>query len=116
MSAPILSELEAGPSNTTRKRGRSDSDPWHQRAPPGKMSKPHDVIDNDHNTRNLPGPSSEKSTHTPLPTVTESLLQSYKLSDVRHDDSYYFDDGSCVLLVNNVLFNVGQSPARKDSI
>lgn len=72
------------------------------------MSKPHDVIDNDLKMRNLPRPSSEKSTHTPLPAVVESLLQSYKLSDVRHDDNYYFDDGSCVLLVNDVLFNVGQ--------
>ncbi len=75
------------------------------------MSKLHDVIDNDLNTRNLPGPSSEKSAHTPLPNVTESLLQ-----DVRHDDNYYFDDGSCVLLVNNVLFNVDQSPVSKGSI
>ncbi|KAF9445384.1 hypothetical protein P691DRAFT_795586 [Macrolepiota fuliginosa MF-IS2] len=31
------------------------------------------------------------------------------------DDTYYFDDGSCVLLVENVLFNVHRSVLSRDS-
>jgi hypothetical protein len=27
-----------------------------------------------------------------------------------HDDAYYFEDGSCILLVEDVLFNVSSSP------
>ncbi|KAF8962974.1 hypothetical protein BDZ97DRAFT_1662232 [Flammula alnicola] len=62
--------------------------------------------------------SSSSCTNSPLPSTSAAVLQLSILSKHKsftRDEEYYFEDGSCVLLVDDVLFNVHRSILSKDS-
>lgn len=97
----------ADPSPSTsipgRKRGRCDSLP-HEHRPPGKISKGYDDTDTDTEMEGLLCSPSGSLSNSPLPLITVSTTIPQKSS--KRDESYYFEDGSCVLLVEDTLFNV----------
>ncbi|PPQ64840.1 hypothetical protein CVT24_008205 [Panaeolus cyanescens] len=115
-------EAIAGPSTlvtavTVRKRGRCDSDPQTGAGgrPPEKMSRSHDD-DNDTDTEM----DTLMGTLTPNSSI-QSLTSEIQLQRVerpnnwRRDDDFYYEDGSCIILVEDVLFNVHRSMLSRDS-
>lgn len=100
----------AGPSTsrtTARKRVRCDSDSKDQR-PPEKMYKGHEDTDTDTEMDGLIDSSQSSSSSSPLPRTTlGSTAVALRKSKLYHrDERYYFEDGSCILLVVDTLFNV----------
>lgn len=93
---------------TVRKRGRCDSDPQTGASgrPPGKMPKSHDD-DNDTDTEmdTLMNTLSPDSSMQSL-TSEIQLKQVERVNNWRRDDEFYYEDGSCIILVEDVLFNV----------
>lgn len=91
---------EPGPSTKAKKRGRSYSAEGHCHRLSGKMSRtqaaqqPADDLDTDSDSMDN------------LMCSSSSSMTSLALADSKRDDAYYFEDGSCVLLVGNTLFNV----------
>ncbi|CAA7262792.1 unnamed protein product [Cyclocybe aegerita] len=94
------SSASSSSSGSSRKRGRCDSDTQDQR-PRGKMSKAYDDVDTDSEMEALVCPT--------------SCLQTAAGLRLKRDDRYYFEDGSCVFLVEDTLFNVHRSILSKDS-
>ncbi|EDR13128.1 uncharacterized protein LACBIDRAFT_322584 [Laccaria bicolor S238N-H82] len=83
-------EVQLSIVSTLGKRGRS-SDP---QGPPGKIQQ--------------------------MDTGSDMDTNEYSISDVEHtqpvrDEVYYMEDGSCIFLVQNTLFNVHRSILSKDS-
>ena len=68
------------------------------------MSKGYDDTDTDTEMDGLLCSPSGSLSNSPLPPITVSIPIHQKSS--KRDESYYFEDGSCVLLVEDTLFNV----------
>ncbi|KAF5360596.1 hypothetical protein D9756_005040 [Leucocoprinus leucothites] len=71
----------------------------------------------------LPGPSADRPVLSRKRTRCDSLENTGRpekhnkamVQSFRRDDTYYFEDGSCVLLVEDALFNVHRTVLCKDS-
>ncbi|KAF8157847.1 hypothetical protein B0H34DRAFT_706377 [Crassisporium funariophilum] len=98
-----------GPIITVRKRGRCDSDP---QGPPGKISKGYDDIDTDTEMEGLICSSTSSS---PLPAPSQVVGLPSNGTTWHRDEEYYLEDGSCVFLVGETLFNVHRSIMSRDS-
>jgi hypothetical protein len=83
-----------------RKRGRCDSDPQGR---PEKMYKGYDT-DTDTEMEGLTSASSSASSACAL-LVSEIDANGQRCSSKR-DEEFYMEDGSCVFLVGDILFNV----------
>jgi len=93
---PDVPELEPEP-ELLRKRKRSDSDDLHrEHHPQPSFSSPK-------TTEAVPSPSSQAGT---LSDTSSSLTMSTPKPTITRDTEYYFEDGSCILLVQDTLFNV----------
>ena len=90
-----------------RKHGRCDSEPQGR---PEKMSKGYEHTDHtDTEMESFMRPSSSSSASSAsayLVSEIEGSLTDCKRSWKR-DEEFYLEDGSCVLLVGDILFNVG---------
>jgi len=92
-----------------RKRGRCDSDPQGR---PEKMYKGYEDTDTDTEMEGSMRTSSASSSSTscasghPASEVDKSLQNCQR--SWRRDGEFYMEDGSCVLLVGDILFNVGR--------
>ena len=98
-----VSDPSTSTPSSGRKRGRCDSHP-HEHRPPGKMSKGYDDTDTDTEMEGLLCSPSGSLLNSPLPIIAVSTPNHQK--SFKRDESYYFEDGSCVLLVEDTLFNV----------
>lgn len=97
------------PVGPIRKRGRRDSDSNSKdidQRPPFKMSRSEDT-DTDNEMDGLMCSSSSSS--SPTVAQAESVGRIQKQRIYHRDEKYYFEDGSCVLRVADVLFNVSLS-------
>jgi hypothetical protein len=92
---------ESGPSSKAKKRGRSYSAEGHCSS---KMSRTHAQPPADDDD-----PESDSESMDHLMCSSSSSTTSLALADSMRDDTYYFEDGSCVLLVGSTLFNVSSS-------
>jgi hypothetical protein len=95
------------PSSPGRKRVRCDS-LLQEHRPPEKISRGYDDTDTDTEMDSLLYSPSNSPSNSPPPLVVatvRAVLIHRKAS--KRDESYYFEDGSCVLLVEDTLFNVG---------
>ena len=100
-----------------RKRGRCDSGP-HDARPPEKMSKNYDEIDTDTEMEGLvcSTSSSPSISHSPILEPSSSKINLRRPTQIvaseprKRDEKYYLEDGSCVLLVGDTLFNVSRWP------
>ena len=88
-----------------RKRGRcaSDSDPQGR---PEKMYRGYEDTNTDTEMEGLMSPPSASSSASSAcaPLVSELDNQ----CSWKRDEEFYMEDGSCVLLVGDILFNVGR--------
>jgi len=93
--------------SSRRKRGRCDSHS-HEHRPPEKISKGYDDTDTDTEMDGLLCSPSSSLSNSPLPLVTTTISQEMLIhrKSFKRDESFYFEDGSCVLLVEDTLFNV----------
>ena len=91
-----------------RKRGRCDSDPQGR---PEKMYKGYDDANTD---TEMEGLMSASSSTTSSASSACALLVSEldNQSSWKQDEEFYMEDGSCVLLVEDILFNVGVTIAH----
>jgi hypothetical protein len=96
------------PTGPRRKRGRCDS-LSHEHRPPEKISKGYDDTDTDTEMDGLLYSPSSSPSNSPLPHVAATMPQGMLIhrKAFKRDELYYFEDGSCVLLVGDTLFNVG---------
>jgi hypothetical protein len=85
-----------------RKRGRCDSD---SQGRPEKMYKGYDDTNTDTEMEGLLSPSSASSSASSACALLVSELDSQ--CSWKRDEEFYMEDGSCVLLVGDILFNVG---------
>ena len=88
-----------------RKRGRCDSDPQGR---PEKMYKGNEDTDTDTEMEGLmcaSSTSSASSASAHLVSEIDASLPSER--SWRRDEEFYMEDGSCILLVGDILFNVG---------
>ena len=88
-----------------RKRGRCDSD---LQGRPEKMYKGHEDTDTDTEMEGSMSASSALSASSSSARVVSDVcgsLPNYQQSWKR-DEEFYMEDGSCVLLVGDTLFNV----------
>ncbi|KAK7468935.1 hypothetical protein VKT23_003430 [Stygiomarasmius scandens] len=99
---PDVPELESEPEpELLRKRKRSDSDDLHrEHHPQPSFSSPK-------TTEAVPSPSSQAGT-------LSDTSSSPTMSTITRDTEYYFEDGSCILLVQGTLFNVHRSMLSRD--
>ena len=84
-----------------RKRGRCDSDPQGR---PEKMYKGYEVTNIDTEMEGLVSalsPASPTSSGLLLSEIDPNSQRSW-----RRDEEFYMEDGSCVFLVGDILFNV----------
>lgn len=94
------------PAKSIRKRGRRDSDSNSKdQRPPSKMYKGEDT-DTDNEMDGLMFSSSSSSSPTVTQTQDAGITSVQKQRTYHRDEKYYFEDGSCVLRVADVLFNV----------
>ncbi|PPQ95264.1 hypothetical protein CVT26_014838 [Gymnopilus dilepis] len=123
--------------SAARKRLRRDSDA-RSRDRSGKMSKSsHSEPDGDTDTEMaIESLMSSQSSIAESPVSTSGPASSSTLVDIedksqastlasslafrlkpayKHDETYYFEDGSCVLLIQDTLFNVHRTILSKDS-
>ena len=84
-----------------RKRGRCDSDPQGR---PEKMYKGYEDTNTDTEMEGLMAPSSSSSSTSSACALLVSEPESQ--SPWKRDEEFYMEDGSCVLLVGDILFNV----------
>ena len=85
-----------------RKRGRCDSDPQGR---PEKMYKGYEDTNTDTEMEGLMSSSSASSSASSACALLVSELDCQGSS--KRDEEFYMEDGSCVLLVGDILFNVG---------
>ena len=84
-----------------RKRGRCDSD---QQGRPEKMYKGYEDTNTDTEMEGLPSSSLASSSTSSAGALVVSELDSQ--CPWKQDEEFYMEDGSCVLLVGDILFNV----------
>ena len=84
-----------------RKRGRCDSDPQGR---PEKMYKGYET-NTDTEMESFMSPSSTSSSASSACALLVPELDSQ--CPWKRDEEFYMEDGSCVLLVGDILFNVG---------
>ena len=84
-----------------RKRGRCDSDPQGR---PEKMYKGYEDTNID---TEMDGSMSALSASSSSASSACALLVSELDGQWKRDEEFYLEDGSCVLLVGDILFNVG---------
>ena len=87
-----------------RKRGRCDSDPQGR---PEKMYKRYDDTNTDTEMEGLMSASSASSSASSACALLVSEPDCQGSS--KRDEEFYMEDGSCVLLVGDVLFNVSHN-------
>jgi hypothetical protein len=95
---------DSGPSSKAKKRGRSYSAEGHCPRLSSKMSRTHAQPPADDED-----PESDSESIDHLMCSSSSSTTSLALADSKRDETYYFEDGSCVLLVGSTLFNVSSS-------
>ena len=88
-----------------RKRGRCDSDPQGRR--PEKMYKGYENTNIETEMEGLMSASSVSSSASSACALLVSELESQ--CSWKRDEEFYLEDGSCVLLVGDILFNVRSS-------
>lgn len=104
-SNPSVTQVSSSAVAIVRKRGRCDSDPQGRR--PEKMYKGYEDTDTDTEMEglmcaSLSSASSASATHLVL--ETEGSFPNRRLW--KRDEEFYIEDGSCVFLVEDILFNV----------
>jgi hypothetical protein len=85
-----------------RKRGRCDSEPQGR---PEKMYKGYGDTNTDTEMEGLMSQSSASSSASSTCALVASELDGQ--CPWKRDEEFYMEDGSCVLLVGDILFNVG---------
>jgi hypothetical protein len=84
-----------------RKRGRCDSDPQGR---PEKMYKGYEDTNTDTEMEALMSASASSSASSACAFLVSDLDGQCSW---KRDEEFYMEDGSCVLLVGDILFNVG---------
>jgi hypothetical protein len=91
-----------------RKRGRCDSDPQGR---PEKMYKGYEDAntDTEMDSEGLMSASSSSSASSACALLVSEIDNQ---NSWKRDEEFYMEDGSCVLLVGDILFNVGVTIAH----
>lgn len=86
-----------------RKRGRCDSEPQGR---PEKMYKGYGDTNTDTEMEGMMSPSSSSSSSSTSSACALVVSELDSQCPWKRDEEFYMEDGSCVLLVGDILFNV----------